>query len=69
LLDELLRGVVALRGALLVRGFAAERRIVAVRRGGGGVAAGVRHDLRSPVLPAWGEILKEGVCLKPNFFV
>jgi hypothetical protein len=25
-----------------------------VRRGGGGVAAGVRHDVRSPVLPAWG---------------
>jgi hypothetical protein len=25
-----------------------------VRRGGGGVATGVRHDLRSPVLPAWG---------------
>ena len=44
LLDELLRGVVALRGALLVRGFAAERRIFAVRRGGGGVAAGVRRS-------------------------
>jgi hypothetical protein len=45
------------------------RRIFTVRRGGGGVVAGVRHDVRSPVMPAWGEILKEGVCLKPNFFV
>jgi len=35
LLDELLRGVVALRGALLGRGFAAVRRIFAMRRGGG----------------------------------
>jgi hypothetical protein len=69
LFDELLCGVVFLRGALLVRGLAAERRIFAVRRGGGGIAAGVRHIVRSPVPPAWGEILKEGVCLKPNFFV
>jgi hypothetical protein len=70
LLDELLCGVVFLRGALLVRGLTAERRIFAVRRGGGGcVAAGVRHGVCSPLVPAWGEILKEGVCLKPNFFV
>jgi hypothetical protein len=37
LLDELLCGVVFLRGALLVRGFSCERRIFAVRRGGGGL--------------------------------
>jgi hypothetical protein len=52
LLDELLCGVVFLRGVLLVGRFApvAERRIFAMRRGGGGcVAAGVRHDVRSPV--------------------
>jgi hypothetical protein len=50
LLDKLLRGVVALRGALLVRGLAAERRILAVRRGCGRcAAAGVRHDVCSPV--------------------
>ena len=53
LLDELLRGVVALRGALLVGRFAAERRIVAVRRGGGGVAVGVSHDVR---------LLRSGIC-------
>jgi hypothetical protein len=73
LLDELLCGVVFLAGALLVGRFAPveERRIFVVRRGGGCCAAAVcvRHDVRSPVLPAWGEILKEGVCLKPNFFV
>ena len=49
LLDELLRGVVALRGALLVRGFAAVRRIFAVRRGGGvvvGAGSCVGHDFR-----------------------
>jgi hypothetical protein len=68
LFDELLRGVIALRGALLVGRFARHRRIFTVRRGGGGVAAGVWHDVRSPVLPAWGEILKEGICIKPNFF-
>jgi hypothetical protein len=68
LLDELLRWVVVLRGALLVGGFARHRRIFTVRRVGGGVAAGVWHDVRSPVVPAWGEIPKEGVCLKPNFF-
>jgi len=45
LLDELLRGVVAQRGALLVGGLARKRRIVAVRRGGG--AVGVRHGVRS----------------------
>jgi hypothetical protein len=50
LLDELLRRVVALRGALLVGRLARRRRIVTVRRGGCGVAAGgccVSHDVRS----------------------
>jgi len=57
LLDKLLRGVVALRSALLVGRFApvAERRIFAVRRGALGAAAGVRHGVCSPV-PAWGGI-------------
>jgi hypothetical protein len=68
LFDELLRGVIALRGALLVGGFVRHRRIFTVRRGGGGIVAGVWHGVRSPVLPAWGEILKEGICIKPNFF-
>jgi hypothetical protein len=39
-----------------------------VRRGGGGcVAAGVRHDLRSPVMPAEGRNLKEGVSTQTKF--
>ena len=56
LLDELLRGVVALRGALLVGGFAAVRRIFAVRRGGGvvvGAGSCVGHDFR---------LLRSGIC-------
>ncbi len=39
LFDELLRGVLALGGALLIGGVAAERRILSVRRGGGVVGA------------------------------
>ncbi len=59
LLDELLRGVVFLRVALLIGRFArvAERRIFPVRRDGCGCVAGyVRHDGCSPVLPARGGI-------------
>jgi hypothetical protein len=41
-----------------------------VRRGGGRcVAAGIRHDVRSPVLPAWGGFRRRASQLKPNFFV
>ena len=56
LLDELLCGVVLLCGALLVGRFArvAERRIFPVRRGVAAGAICVRHDVCSPLVPAWG---------------
>ena len=70
LLDELLCGVVFLRGALLVGRLVGERRIFPVRRAAGGCAADcVRHDVCSPVAAREGRNLKEGVCLNPNFFV
>ncbi len=71
LLNELLRGILALAGALLVGGIAAERRICPVRRGIADVAAGVRHDVHSPVLPAGGRDSEGGhlpLTLSPNFF-
>ncbi len=61
--DELLRG-------LRLPFFTGGSRVAGVAAGVGVVAAVcVRHDVRSPLVPAWGKILKEGVCLKPNFFV
>jgi len=59
LFDKELGGVVLLCGALLIGRVAAVgplRRIFPVRRGVAAFAGCVRHDVRSPVLPAEGRM-------------